>query len=175
MQDEVRQITLPQSINELWDNILCELRKKEIHVSDRTYFNYSELVKAEAWLQGRDQVLPEDMSILVNYLWNRPEEIPVVEKAIQDMVEDPMGDQIRDIQGRAYGYFDEFSKDSNKNKALVQLRRNLLGCYNRAVALKDGLSDESSSLTAIDSLIDTLENLSREAYNCNSCLTIGRC
>ena len=121
MQDEVRQVTISKSINELWDNILCELRKKEIHVSDRTYFNYSGLVKAEAWLQGRDQVLPEDMGVLVNYLWNRPEEIPVVGKVIQDVIEDPMGDQIRDIQGRAYGYFDEFSKDSNKNKALVQL------------------------------------------------------
>lgn len=165
MQDEVRQVTISKSINELWDNILCELRKKEIHVSDRTYFNYSGLVKAEAWLQGRDQVLPEDMGVLVNYLWNRPEEIPVVGKVIQDVIEDPMGDQIRDIQGRAYGYFDEFSKDSNKNKALVQLRKNLLICFDRAVALKDGLSDESSSLTAIDSLIDTLESLSREAYS----------
>lgn len=159
----------------MWDNILCELRKKEIHVFDRTYFNYSGLVKAKAWLQGRDQVLPEDMSILVNYLWNRPEEFPVVEKVIQDMIEDPMGNQIRDIQGRTFGYFDKFSKNGNKNKALVQLRRSLLGCYDQATALKDSLLDDSSALTAINSSIETLENLSREAYNCNSCLTIGRC
>ena len=164
MQDEVRQITLPQSINELWDNILCELRKKEIHVSDRTYFNYSELVKAEAWLQGRDQVLPEDMGILIHCLWNQPKEIPVVEKVIRDVTEDPMGDQIREILSQAYGYFDAFQSESDQNKALVQLRKNLLGCYDQAVALKDSLPDDSSAQTAIHGLIDTLENLSQKAY-----------
>ncbi|MFR2562972.1 MAG: hypothetical protein ACLS8R_10055 [Anaeromassilibacillus sp.] len=53
-----------------------ELRRKDIPVSDRTYFNYSAVVQAEAWLCGRDTVIPADMAALVNYLWtNRKSEI----------------------------------------------------------------------------------------------------
>ena len=108
--------------------------------------------------------MPEDMGILIHCLWNQPKEIPVVEKVIRDVTEDPMGDQIREILSQAYGYFDAFQSESDQNKALVQLRKNLLGCYDQAVALKDSLPDDSSAQTAIHGLIDTLENLSQKAY-----------
>ena len=48
MQAEIRLVKVPDGINELADNILCELRRKDIPVSDRTYFNYSAVVQAEA-------------------------------------------------------------------------------------------------------------------------------
>ena len=74
MQAEIRLVKVPDGINELADNILCELRRKDIPVSDRTYFNYSAVVQAEAWLCGRDTVIPADMAALVNYLWDKPEQ-----------------------------------------------------------------------------------------------------
>ena len=52
MQEEVRAVKIPDNINELADNILCELRRKEISVTDRKYFNFSLVVQAEAWLAG---------------------------------------------------------------------------------------------------------------------------
>ena len=41
MQDDVRQVHIPDSVNELMDDVLCALREKGIHISDRKYFNYS--------------------------------------------------------------------------------------------------------------------------------------
>ena len=80
MQAEIRLVKVPDGINELADNILCELRRKDIPVSDRTYFNYSAVVQAEAWLCGRDTVIPADMAALVNYLWDKPEQSEIIAK-----------------------------------------------------------------------------------------------
>lgn len=41
MQDEVLQVRVPDQVNELMDDVLCELRGKGIHISDRKYFNYA--------------------------------------------------------------------------------------------------------------------------------------
>ena len=56
MQDDVRQVHILDSINELMDDVLCALREKGIHISDRKYFNYAPVAQAKAWLEGRDTV-----------------------------------------------------------------------------------------------------------------------
>ena len=64
MQDDVRQVHILDSINELMDDVLCALREKGIHISDRKYFNYAPVAQAKAWLEGRDTVAPADLIIL---------------------------------------------------------------------------------------------------------------
>ena len=54
MQEDVRRITVPDSVNELMDDVLCELRGKNIHISDRKYFGYAPIAQAKAWLEGRE-------------------------------------------------------------------------------------------------------------------------
>ena len=39
MQNEVKLVKVPNSINEIMDDILCALRRKDIHISDRKIFN----------------------------------------------------------------------------------------------------------------------------------------
>ena len=68
MQAEVQQVNIPDRINELMDTILCELRRKNIAVSDRKFFNFSPIVQAAAWLDGKDTVNEQHMLTLVNYL-----------------------------------------------------------------------------------------------------------
>ena len=48
MQIEVAQITIPDAVNELMDDVLCELRRQGIHVSDRKYLNYYPIAQAKA-------------------------------------------------------------------------------------------------------------------------------
>lgn len=56
MQAEVASVAVPDAINELMDDVLCELREKGIHISDRKYFSYYPLAQARAWLESRDTV-----------------------------------------------------------------------------------------------------------------------
>lgn len=165
MQQEVRSVSIPDSINELMDTILCELRKKEIAVSDRTYFNFGIIVQAEAWLKGNDKVTPADMSVLVNYLWSKPEERAVIHDVIARLSENPLKDQIDRILADAYACRDMFNSEQDKNKALISLKSGLIQTYDKALALNNGISDDDAALSSIDGLIATLDGLSRDAYS----------
>lgn len=164
MQQEVKAVTIPDSINELADNILCELRRKELSVTDRTYFNFGLVVQAEAWLAGRDTVQPTDMKSLVNYLWNKPEEKAVIEEVIDRLAQNPLGDKLDALLAKAYEVRDVFDSAADKNHALLALRNGLTGIYAEAVSLRDGLSDTDAAVSAIDGAIATIEGISRDAH-----------
>lgn len=52
MQKEAAAIPVPDAVNELADDILCQLRKDGVTVSDRKYLNYYPIAQAKAWLSG---------------------------------------------------------------------------------------------------------------------------
>lgn len=165
MQLEVRAITVPDSINELADNILCELRRKGIPVSDRIYFNFTPVVQAKAYLAGRDTVKPEDMSALVNYLWDKPEEYAVVKEVITRLTENPLGEEIDKILASAYKLRDDFEKSTDKVHGLASLREKLLDLYGKVIALRAGIDDDDAANTAIDGAVDTLNEISKVAHS----------
>ena len=164
MQEEVKAVKIPGSINELADNILCELRRKDIPVSDRTYFGFSPVVQAEAWLAGRDTVQPQDMKALVNYLWDKPEDREIVEEAIIRLTENPLGDKLDDLLVRAYQCRDEFDSADSPGLALIALRSGLLALYDEAEHLKNSLAEDDSARSTVEGMIATLEGISREAH-----------
>ena len=164
MQEEVRAVKIPGSINELADNILCELRRKEISVTDRKYFNFGLVVQAEAWLAGRDTVQPQDMKALVNYLWDKPEDREIVEEAIIRLTENPLGDKLDDLLARAYQCRDEFDSADSPGLALIALRSGLLALYDEAEHLKNSLAEDDSARSTVEGMIATLEGISREAH-----------
>ena len=79
------------------DDVLCELRRCGIHVSDRKYFGFTPIVRAKAYLGGNMEVNPKDLLVLKNYFWNKPEEIAAVEKVLTDLCENPIGAEIERI------------------------------------------------------------------------------
>lgn len=165
MQKQVKAVKVPDSINEVADNILCELRRKDISVSDRTYFNFSPVVQAEAWLNGRDTVIPADMKVLVNYLWNKPEEHSVVSEVIEKLVTNPLGDKLDKLLAKAHELHRTFDDASDKNKALLDFRNGLVAVFENAEALKSGISENDPAITSIEGMLATIESLSREAHN----------
>ena len=98
MQQEVRAVAIPPAINELMDDILCDLRRKNIHVSDRKYFTYFPIVQAKAWLGGRNQVQPFDLLCLDAYLWTTPEELPEIKQTLGRKCINPLKDIILELK-----------------------------------------------------------------------------
>ena len=100
MQQEVASIPVPDAINELADDILCELRK-DMAVSDRKYLGYYPIAQAKAWLSGHDKVESCDLLALKNYLWHLPSDREKVEAVLTRLCVNPM----QDMEG---GCLDEF-------------------------------------------------------------------
>ena len=164
MQNAVKTVIVPDSINEIAENILCELRRRDISVTDRIYFNFTPIVQAAAFLKGRDTVQPEDMIALTNYLWNKPDEYAVVQETIKRLTENPLGDKLDSIMAKAYTLRDNFNNATDKAPALLVLRDGLLGLFDEAEKLKKGLVDGDAALSSIDSAITNLEDISKNAH-----------
>ena len=101
MQSEAESVHVPDKINELMDDVLCELRRAGVHVSDRKYFSFTPIVRAKAYLGGSTEVSPRDLLILRHYFWNTPAEIPTVGKILTDLCENPLGAEIDRILSMA--------------------------------------------------------------------------
>ena len=165
MQREVADIPVPDAINELADDILCQLRKDEITVSDRKYLNYYPIAQAKAWLSGHTQVESQDLLALKNYLWQKPGERPVVESELNRMCINPMQDKVNNIRGMAVEAKEEFdaAREQMGSKALIKLRGELLRLYGDQQKLaSEAQSDSERQMT--DGLLADLESVSRQAH-----------
>ena len=176
MQSEVADIPIPDSVNELMDDILCELRKKGIHISDRKYFNFAPIVQAQAWLDGHTEVKSIHLKLLKNYLWNTPEEILVIEDLLNRMCENPIGEMLNDIINAATESFSDFeqvaqgsSDGKSSKKALIKLRGEYIRLYDTIRQLDNSSIDNEASASSIVSSIDRLENLSKRAHTMANC------
>ncbi len=170
MQREVAAIPVPDAANELADDILCELRKNGVPVSDRKYLGYYPIAQARAWLSGHDQVDSGDLLALKNYLWYQPADRTVVESTLQRMCVNPMQDKVNDIRAMALEARAEYDaargdqgKPNTANKALIKLRGELLRLFEMQQKMdSEAQSDNEHALTA--ELLQDMEQISRQAH-----------
>ena len=168
MQLEVAAILVPDAANELADDILCELRKAGVFVSDRKYLSYYPIAKA--WLSGHSKVEPSDLLALKNYLWRLPADREKVENVLNRLCVNPMLDKVNNIRGMALEsqeVFDSTRGDGSNvdvgRKALIKLRGELIRLYQMQCELRAAAQSDSET-AMVDALLDDLEKISRQAY-----------
>jgi len=168
-QHEVASVIVPEAINELMDDILCELRRLGIHVSDRKFLNYYPIAQAKAWLSGRDIVEPSDLTVLKCYFWTKVEEITIIQQVLERFCVNPLEDRLKKIALLAAESYDEFTSnvDAKSTKALIKLRGELIRLYNILEQLRTDGFDNNGKI-AVDSAIENLEKMSKTAHEkCN--------
>lgn len=171
MQQEAEKVKVTDEINELMDNVLCELRRHNIHVSDRKYFGFTPIVRVKAYLNGNTEVKPKDLLVLKNYFWNEPSQIPIVEKILKDICENPIGAKAQKFVEMARESFSELTNfASNKDrenpdiekqvlKLYMKTGKELLRIYSDVVNLKeDDMSDADCKM--VDEVAEEIENFS---------------
>ena len=169
MQREVAAIPVPDSANELADDILCELRKS-MAVSDRKYLGYYPIAQARAWLSGHDKVESSDLLALKDYLWRLPADREKVESVLNRFCINPMQEKVNDVREMALDSqagFEEACGDGSREdlarKAFIKLRGELVRLYQKQCELRT--SAQSDSETALmDGLLNDLEDISRRAH-----------
>lgn len=165
MQAQVKLISVPEAVNELMDDVLCELRREGITVSDRTFFGYGPVAQAAAWLAGHAEVQPEDLLQLKNYLWNEPAEIEKVQAVLTRLCDDPLRTRLEELLAKAKDAFGSFNDapDGQKARALVQLRAGFAALYREWQALDTAAQSEDQHRQAGDALA-ALEEMNRRAH-----------
>ncbi len=170
MQQEVKAVEVTDNINELADDILCELRRGGITVSDRKYLNFAPLAQAKAWLEGHGKVQAQDMLVLRNYLWQKPADRTVVDAVLNRLCVNPMQAKVEELAKMALDAEEDFraarsaaATPSTANKALIKLRAELVRLYRCQQELAAGAQSDSETAMAA-SLLDGLEQISKSAH-----------
>lgn len=165
MQSEVDAVEIPDSVNVLMDDILCDLRRQGIHVSDRKYFGYYPIVQACAWLDGKSVVDGNDLMALKYYLWTAPEELPVIEQTLRRMCENPLGERINSIHAMAAESYEGYDSDQNpdKSRALIKLRTEFISLYKMWEDLVADCQSEGEKAQALR-LLQDMEDMSHKAH-----------
>ena len=169
MQEEVSSVPVPDAINELFDDVLCVLRK-DVTVSDRKFLNYYPIAQAKAWLEGHSEVQASDLLALKNYLWNKPSDIPLVETTLTRMCLNPLQDKANDIRAAAKEVQDELEASAaagvDMKKAFRKYRTELVRVYllYRDLAAK---AQSDSDRVMLTELLNDLEKSSRTAHEKN--------
>ena len=147
MQDEVLQVRVPDQVNELMDDVLCELRGKGIHISDR------------------DTVEPSDLTTLCAYLWTAPEERTIIQSTLERMCNDPLKDRLDTILAEAVEGYQEFTDtaDAPAARRIGKLRDEFMSLY---ITLSQMLSNAQSDAERekINACLEELERYSKEAH-----------
>ena len=165
MQKDVAQVAVPDSVNELMDDVLCELRGKGVHISDRKYFNYAPIAQAKAWLEGRDAVEPSDLTILRHYLWTMPEERTIIQTMLERMCNDPLKDRLDSILTSALESREDFdnSADAPAARRIGKLRDEFLMLYEQVKDLTANAENDGER-QKVQACLDQLEDYSKKAH-----------
>lgn len=79
----VNKVTIPADVVEALKAICrIEAPSQGIRVSDRTVVKAAKIIRARAWLDGRDECIVEDLCVLANMLWQEPEQLKAVERLV---------------------------------------------------------------------------------------------
>lgn len=93
---EVENVKYSAEVAEMTEKIYQSLIKESVFISDRTLFRTISLIKANAYLDGRDEVESKDLLILKDALWSDVSQQKVVKKVIYDLA-DPISGKIEEI------------------------------------------------------------------------------
>ncbi len=103
-----QSVSVPSNILKLTARIRKELAKKGITPSDRRFKQSVDLLKAKAYLDGRQEVGEDDLRFFENVLWREPGEITEIQSVIHQALYG-YKDRVRELLIQAKE-LDEYSK-----------------------------------------------------------------
>ena len=163
MYYHVGRITIPDAINELMDDVLCELRRKGIHVSDRKYFNYAPIVQAVAWLRGGSEVSSSDLLYLKHYLWTKPEERTEIDNLLYQMCKNPIHSKAVAVTAMADECFSDLKDNQDNKRALMKFRTELVRLYTEVLALEMSVITDNDK-AEIANAVKYLEEINKNGH-----------
>ena len=165
MQREVAAVAVPDAVNELMDDLLCQLREKGIHISDRKYFGYYPIAQAHAWLEGRNIVEAADLLALRFYLWTAQEDRSVIDPVLERMCNDPLKDKLDALLTSAVEAYGDFESATSAEPArrIGKLRNELVRLYVTITQLQAAAQSDAER-SQIGDTLDDIEAYSKKAH-----------
>ncbi|GIP08164.1 ATPase AAA [Paenibacillus macerans] len=153
-------VTIPDEVYDALSKIRRELKDEGIRPSDRRFKQGLSVVRAKAVLAGRDQAVLEDLMILKNSLWEKPDQRDKVVKVVRSHAQDAVKTRLEEIEAETKEILDNLNKNNTTDEAveatkkLKSLLSELKQMTKKNPARKEiesAISDTQKSLSAIAS------------------------
>ena len=129
MQKEVKTVTVPKELDMAMDGVMCAMRAAGYPISDRKFLGYHRIVKAYAWLDGRQTADKTDLLKLINYLWMEPSDIPGIKEILEAHCLDRTDIEVGKLREQYLASYHAYQNDRANGctvEGIIKLRRELV-------------------------------------------------
>lgn len=131
----VAQVKVPAEVLDGMVAIRRELAQKGIQPSDRRYRSAISLVKAQAVLRGSLEATTEDLFILRDCLWDRPEDRQEVASVVLSKASPELNEAVR-LKDAAIEAFQKVNLGNLETGPAIRVRRDLAGILDQLRVLR---------------------------------------
>ena len=165
IQKQVHDVAIPAHVYRSIADIRRELNKKSIQASDRRYRQSLSLLQAHAYLEGRQEVVEQDLFFLEHVLWRDPGEHEQVRNTIRELLlgyEEEITEllyesrEIRDTALRPWETSDE------RARALVEFHTKLRNILAKVDQIMEKAKRLGRPLERVGSVRDEIEQIQKE-------------
>ena len=145
-QKKAKEVEISEEMLFVYGTLIEKLMKVKISASDRTYKQALKLVRAEAYFNGRDEVVEADFEVLKNVVWVLPEDKMNVTNAVYSVI-NPIKADIENILLAA----DNIEIDLYKEKEAYDAKKDKKEAFN--------ITKVTESVAKLRKLNDDLDKL----------------
>jgi MoxR-like ATPase len=168
LKENVNGVEIPQAVFKILLRIRTELNTKGIVLSDRRYKSSVSLIKAKAFINGREIANEEDIRILENVLWKDPAEIADIKSTIHSILYG-YREQLKElyIQAKEIQAYSKqnWEDEETKIKANIEAQTKLKMLINKVDDLSEELSDRGKSTGEVTEIKSKIEEVQKEILN----------
>lgn len=163
-----REVSVPPNILKLISRIRKELAKKGMVPSDRRYKHSVSLLKARAFLEGRNAVSEDDLRLFENVLWREPGERAEIQSVIHQALHG-YKDRLREllIQAKELEAYSrrEWENEEMLIKANIEAQTKLKHIGSRLGELVEEYRERGKPTDEITQAKEEIESIQKEILN----------
>ena len=165
LKENVNRVEIPHAVIRILLRIRTELNTKGIVLSDRRYKSSVSLIKAKAFINGREMAKEEDVKILENVLWKDPAEIPDIKSTLHSILfgyREQLKElyiQAKEIEAYSKQNWDD---EETKIKANIEAQTKLKMLINKVNDLSEELSDRGKSTGEVTEIKSKIVDVQKE-------------
>lgn len=163
-QTVVRAVTFPDEMKQIYVKLRKTLRYEGMNVSDRTYKTSIRLLKAQAFLAGRDKIDTPDFEILKHVVWTDPNQKKKAQSLILELIA-PEKNQVYEIRDNCVQSFDlVFTHKENKKRtdAAVESLHKLKASLTEIAKLRMQMQQRNADVSDVERVENEIEAMKRQ-------------
>jgi MoxR-like ATPase len=164
-QAEVAAVAVPDTILRALADLRRELGRGQLVSSDRRYKQSVDVLRAHAYLQGRDRVSEDDLFFLEHVLWRDPSEQPEVRATIHRLLRGYLDEakallyQTRELRDYAHR---QWESNELRSRAVVEAHTKIRNILARLGSILDDARGAGRPIEAVEAVQSEIETIQQE-------------